>query len=197
MHACSQREGDFSCSIQTPVMHSCQLYPGCCMTTTQVTRHALLVDTTVSTHFQHHSLLLRGFPHWFKFFSSAPLTCRSRSSRFSLSFTTPVVSPQGSIRWFADYPCRSSAEGLPFTLVSLLPVIQFARTPRLQPEESKGFHHLYSIHSLFKEERFKTHTGYSFAEGRAVCGTAHWLMLYCSIMIYSTNVLLSPCFRNN
>ena len=44
--------------LQTPMMQSCQLYPGCYMTTKQVSRHALLVNTSVYAHFQHRLFAL-------------------------------------------------------------------------------------------------------------------------------------------
>jgi hypothetical protein len=118
MYRYSQHEGDFSCSLQTPVMPSCQLYPGCYMTTKQVTRHTFVVDTNVSIHFQHHLIALTRLRPLVQVLQLSITHLQRSSLRFSLSFTTKGVSTKSSIRWFADYPCRSSAEGHSFSLLA-------------------------------------------------------------------------------
>jgi hypothetical protein len=141
LYAClllsSQDSSDFSCSLQTPVMPSCQLYPGCYMTTKQVTRHTFVVNTSVYAHFQHHLIALTRLQSLVQVLQLSTTHLQRSSLRFSLSFTTKGVSAQSSIRRFADYPCRSSAEGQLLLFFPLLPVIQFARTPRLQTEKNK------------------------------------------------------------
>ena len=93
------------------------------------------------------SIALRGFDHWFKFFSSASITCRNQCSRFSLSFTTLTVSNQCSIMWFANYPCRSSAEGHSFIRWEIAGHSVRSNSAHLINTKIKVFHHLYSIHS--------------------------------------------------
>jgi hypothetical protein len=91
-----QDSSDFSCSLQTPVEPSCQLYPGCCMTTKQVAHHTLIAGIYVNAHFQHHLLPLRGFSYWFKFFSSAPRTCGNQVSAFPYRSPPKVFPPSAA-----------------------------------------------------------------------------------------------------
>ena len=51
---------DFSCSVQNPVLPSCQLNPGCHVNSNQVS-FTLLTDTNVTARFRHLLLLLRDF----------------------------------------------------------------------------------------------------------------------------------------
>lgn len=153
-----QDSSDFSCSLQTPVRPSCQLYPGCYMTTKQVARHTLVVNTSVYAHFQHHLIALTRLQPLVQVLQLSITHLRKSSLRFSLSFTTTEVSVCCSIRWFADYPCRPSAEGHSFSYIRGCRPFSSLELRTSILTKKKGFHHLKSIHSKVPLERFKTHT---------------------------------------
>lgn len=51
MLSSSHRDNDFSCSMQTPMIDSCLLYPGCYMTTRSGYASCFVMDTNVLSTF--------------------------------------------------------------------------------------------------------------------------------------------------
>ena len=72
-----QNDSDFSCSIQNPILPSCQLYPGCHVNSNQVS-FTLLTDTYVNIRFRHLLFAFTRLNSWFNLFSSTILTYRDR-----------------------------------------------------------------------------------------------------------------------
>ena len=90
----------------------------------------LITDTNVTICFQHRLFNITRLQSLIHSIQLDNTHLQESCSRFSLSFTTKKVSVQCSIRWFANYLWRSSAEvqfsSFPYTLASL-----FARPPHV------------------------------------------------------------------
>lgn len=75
---------DFSCSMQTPILSSCCLYPECHVISNQVIHYTLLTTSNVADCFRHCIALTR-LNRQFNLFSSLIHTCGHRCTRFSLT----------------------------------------------------------------------------------------------------------------
>ena len=95
------RTSDFSCSVQKPILPSCQLYPECHVNSNQVS-FTFLTGKHVVAHFRHLLFALRGFIVDSIYSARQYAPSRIKSS-FFLIVHHNTASGLCSIRWFANY----------------------------------------------------------------------------------------------
>ncbi len=107
----SRNDNDFSCSVQTPLISSCLLYPG------MLYDHYIRFRVILFNRHTRIYLLSTSFCAYLTRLQSQVYVLqllikhlRNSCSRFSLSFTTKSVSEFCSIRWFANCSCKPSAK---------------------------------------------------------------------------------------
>ena len=105
-----QNDSNFSCSIQNPALPSCWLYSGCYVNSNRFT-FTLVTGTNVSACFQHRFFHFTKLYSQFNLFSSTMLTFgKIVVPVFPYRSPQKRVSASCSIRWFANYSRKSSAE---------------------------------------------------------------------------------------